>query len=399
MLLHENRTYFGCEYDGRIWKWPLCFQWPRHPKNTTLHSLLSHTVQVCPRRPLCVCICVCAHQCVWDRRERFERGHARGLVEVNIVMLNQQTMCENCKKMKEISCGRRRRLVEVRDWRRNVAQWASPRRGRSGWPLEPIQHAAEQSPDEWRPSFVALLSERCSLLFLLFLSSYLSILCTFLSIFLTLHLSIYIRIYTLPVYRSLLCLSSNALSLRRFLHFYLFISFCLWTDVLITDWIFAEQEWNCYLCGVRTRTPFLILLGSRREMRCSQREVRALCEKARTPLLLSVYRQLGDYTMLLWDVETMKRTNAFRGHRGSVKSVHFKHADPSRSFCRKFVATSYLWCAGKCYAGVFASGARDGNIMIWDTRAPSQMALDVDGGRIQVRSPSVSSRLLLATAV
>lgn len=54
----------------------------------------------------------------------------------------------------------------------------------------------------------------------------------------------------------------------------------------------------------------------------------------------------GDLSVRLWDIEQQTRVASFQGHKGSVKCVRFlpEHAD------------------------VFASGSRDGSLMIWDTR-------------------------------
>ncbi|CAH1792154.1 unnamed protein product [Owenia fusiformis] len=54
----------------------------------------------------------------------------------------------------------------------------------------------------------------------------------------------------------------------------------------------------------------------------------------------------GDQTISLWDVDTTSCLGLFKGHSSSVKSVNFRPQDKS----------------------VFASGSRDGHIMIWDAR-------------------------------
>ncbi|VDI80479.1 denticleless [Mytilus galloprovincialis] len=54
----------------------------------------------------------------------------------------------------------------------------------------------------------------------------------------------------------------------------------------------------------------------------------------------------GDQTVVLWDVPTAKKLNSFQGHTSSVRSVNFKTNDPA----------------------VFATGSRDGHVMIWDIR-------------------------------
>lgn len=55
----------------------------------------------------------------------------------------------------------------------------------------------------------------------------------------------------------------------------------------------------------------------------------------------------GDQKAILWDVPTNKEISVFEGHKRSIKSVHFRPRDTA----------------------VFATGARDGDIMIWDTRS------------------------------
>ncbi|KAL1476247.1 hypothetical protein MTO96_036653 [Rhipicephalus appendiculatus] len=54
----------------------------------------------------------------------------------------------------------------------------------------------------------------------------------------------------------------------------------------------------------------------------------------------------GDLSVRLWDIDQQTRVASFQAHKGSVKCVRFLpgHAD------------------------VFASGSRDGGLMIWDTR-------------------------------
>lgn len=54
----------------------------------------------------------------------------------------------------------------------------------------------------------------------------------------------------------------------------------------------------------------------------------------------------GDQTARLWDVETETRLAVFVGHACSIKSITFDPMDPK----------------------IFATGARDGNILIWDVR-------------------------------
>ncbi|KAJ2950319.1 hypothetical protein O0L34_g11685 [Tuta absoluta] len=65
----------------------------------------------------------------------------------------------------------------------------------------------------------------------------------------------------------------------------------------------------------------------------------------------------GDHTACLWDVAegAPKRVLSFSHHTRSVKTAVFRPAEPS----------------------VFATGARDGNILVWDIRASSQPAVVV----------------------
>ncbi|KAK3092677.1 hypothetical protein FSP39_005770 [Pinctada imbricata] len=54
----------------------------------------------------------------------------------------------------------------------------------------------------------------------------------------------------------------------------------------------------------------------------------------------------GDQTVALWDVSTGQRINVFRGHTSSVRTVNVQ----------------------RDHSAVFATGSRDGHIMVWDTR-------------------------------
>jgi denticleless len=55
----------------------------------------------------------------------------------------------------------------------------------------------------------------------------------------------------------------------------------------------------------------------------------------------------GDQTIKLWDVATQAELCVFKGHKGSVKSLKFQPHNPH----------------------LFASGARDGHMLLWDTRS------------------------------
>ncbi|KAK9846359.1 hypothetical protein WJX81_002384 [Elliptochloris bilobata] len=60
----------------------------------------------------------------------------------------------------------------------------------------------------------------------------------------------------------------------------------------------------------------------------------------------------GDQSIGLWDTLSARRISAFHGHAGSVKSV----------------------CLMPTCHDVFASGARDGAVLLWDARVPSTTA-------------------------
>ncbi|KAJ3217829.1 hypothetical protein HDU67_007246, partial [Dinochytrium kinnereticum] len=62
----------------------------------------------------------------------------------------------------------------------------------------------------------------------------------------------------------------------------------------------------------------------------------------------------GDQTCRLWDVERQECVCVFAGHECSVKSVSYNPKDPN----------------------VFATAARDGNIMIWDVRCTGKVVGD-----------------------
>lgn len=71
-----------------------------------------------------------------------------------------------------------------------------------------------------------------------------------------------------------------------------------------------------------------------------------------TILVIYFPRFLGDHTACLWDVAegSPKSVHMFSNHSRSVKTAVFRPTDPS----------------------VFATGARDGHILIWDVRANTQ---------------------------
>ncbi|KAJ8684460.1 hypothetical protein QAD02_020252 [Eretmocerus hayati] len=76
----------------------------------------------------------------------------------------------------------------------------------------------------------------------------------------------------------------------------------------------------------------------------------AIFDIAWMPQELKLITASGDRSACLWDVTAgIERVQTFHGHTHSIKSAVFRHSDKA----------------------VFATGSRDGNIMIWDTRASS----------------------------
>ena len=81
----------------------------------------------------------------------------------------------------------------------------------------------------------------------------------------------------------------------------------------------------------------------------------------------------GDQRAALWDTNTAQKLGSFVGHEGSLKSVH-------------------PWAACE---DVFATGARDGRVCLWDSRIASRYDEHIRGAvfapvvRIKVRRPLV----------
>jgi denticleless len=78
----------------------------------------------------------------------------------------------------------------------------------------------------------------------------------------------------------------------------------------------------------------------------------------------------GDFSVRLWDVSSQQCRATMKGHEGSVKSVCFSPGD----------AGGYT----------LASASRDGNVFVWDTRAPQRPVVTMfelhsrPGARVEV---------------
>ncbi|XP_060082878.1 denticleless protein homolog [Ylistrum balloti] len=72
----------------------------------------------------------------------------------------------------------------------------------------------------------------------------------------------------------------------------------------------------------------------------------AIFDLAWVPLENKLVTASGDQTAVLWDVPRAEKMDVFKGHTSSVRTVAFRSDD----------------------SAVFATGSRDGHIMIWDTR-------------------------------
>ena len=76
----------------------------------------------------------------------------------------------------------------------------------------------------------------------------------------------------------------------------------------------------------------------------------------------------GDQTISLWDTGVARQLGVFAGHTGSVKTV-----DPH-----------------PVSASVFASGARDGQLAVWDARAGRSAGASTSYGGGSVWDPVLS---------
>ncbi|XP_001602660.1 protein lethal(2)denticleless [Nasonia vitripennis] len=98
----------------------------------------------------------------------------------------------------------------------------------------------------------------------------------------------------------------------------------------------------------------------------------AIFDLAWMPQEMKLITASGDHSARLWDVteSTIKMSRIFCGHTRSIKSVVFRHEDKA----------------------VFATGARDGAIMIWDIRANYNLQPKPDNTIYNAHCADYSSR-------
>lgn len=108
-----------------------------------------------------------------------------------------------------------------------------------------------------------------------------------------------------------------------------------------------------------------------------QAHCNAIFDVAWMPGELKLVTASGDHTARLWDVSgsEIKQIDYFHAHTRSVKTAVFRYQDQGillifNVFCKvsKVIPEIKIGFKNNILA-VFATGARDGSIMVWDIRA------------------------------
>ncbi|GBG79386.1 hypothetical protein CBR_g29535 [Chara braunii] len=110
----------------------------------------------------------------------------------------------------------------------------------------------------------------------------------------------------------------------------------------------ADEEGFVSIHDTRRRFPFVNETRGKDDVKVAQwiAHNNAIFDVAWTRADTVLLTASGDQSVRMWDVETRKETAVMKGHTGSVKSLS---VSPTQQDC-------------------FASGSRDGSVMLWDVR-------------------------------
>ncbi|XP_066158329.1 protein lethal(2)denticleless [Euwallacea fornicatus] len=111
----------------------------------------------------------------------------------------------------------------------------------------------------------------------------------------------------------------------------------------------AQKDGKEHFVGMANEDGHLVILNTQsKEKQCTNAHNNAIFELAWKCDQMQIITASGDHTCKLYDLEDgdIREVRMFCGHTRSVKTVNFRKDD----------------------SNVFATGSRDGNIILWDTR-------------------------------